>query len=199
MRYFIGLDLSPADKLALEHWRDKSLPEMAHNKPPARSKQPERRLRPVPVANYHITLCFLGSISPRQMEPLCEHLDDISAPPFEVTLDSTGYWSGPKIFHACPTVIPAPLVQLASLTHSAARQAGISVERREYRPHVTLIRNVKNDFPPPLFPPQITCRFTQFHLFESVSGHSGVHYPVRHSWSLLGGNSIREKLLRGHF
>ncbi|MDC8832081.1 RNA 2',3'-cyclic phosphodiesterase [Alteromonas gilva] len=199
MRYFIGLDLSPADKLALENWRDKSLPEMPYNKPPAKSKQPERHLRPVPPANYHVTLCFLGSISPRQLEKTCQLLDDVTAAPFELTFDNTGYWSGPKIFHVAPSVIPEPLTHLASQTHSVARRAGIGVERREYRPHVTLIRNVKSDFPAPLFVPQLTCRFSQFHLFESVSGNSGVHYPIRCSWSLSAGNSVREKLLHGHF
>ncbi len=199
MRYFIGLDLSPTDKLALESWRDKSLPDMPRNKPPVKSKQPERQLRPVPAANFHVTLCFLGTVSPRQLEQVCQLLDDVTAPPFELTVDNTGYWSGPKIFHACPTVIPDPLTQLANQAHTAARQAGITVERREYRPHITLIRNIKGDFPPPLFAPQISCRFTQFHLFESVSGNSGVHYPIRSSWPLFGGSSVREKLLRGHF
>ncbi len=199
MRYFIGLDLAPADKLALESWREKSLPDMPHHKQPAKSRQPERSLRPVPPANYHVTLCFLGSITPRQLEDICQLLNDITVASFELTFDASGYWSGPKILHVQPSVVPEPLAELASLSHSAARQAGISVERREYRPHITLIRNVKSDFPPPLFAPQLTCRFTHFHMFESVSGNSGVHYPIRSSWPLLAGNSVREKLLHGHF
>ena len=66
MRYFIGLDLSPANKLALDSWREKSLPELPRVKMPLKTKAPVRQPRPVPAANFHITLCFLGSVSPRQ-------------------------------------------------------------------------------------------------------------------------------------
>ncbi|GGF61706.1 RNA 2',3'-cyclic phosphodiesterase [Alteromonas lipolytica] len=198
MRYFIGLDLAPAEKLGLESWREKSLPELPRVKQPGNSKAPVRQARPVPVANFHITLCFLGSITARQLESISQCLDDIAVRPFSLELDSTGYWSGPKIFYAAPTIVPEPLQQLASATESAARRADIAVERRDYQPHVTLIRNVKEDFPPPLFLPAQQCQFNQFHLFESVSTKSGVTYPIRQSWKLRADNSVRERLLRGN-
>lgn len=199
MRYFIGLDLSPKDKLALDNWREKSLPEIPRLKMPPKSKSPVRHPRPVPTANFHITLCFLGTITPRQLEAVSEQLEAVTSPPFDLQLDNTGYWSGPKIFFVGPSEIPSSLAQLADKTSSAARQANITTEKRDYQPHVTLIRNVKADFPPPLFNPSITCSFSQFHLFESVSTHSGVTYPIRQSWPLRQGNSVRENLLRGNF
>lgn len=199
MRYFIGLDLAPAEKLSLDSWREKSLPELPRVRAPLNTKAPVRQPRPVPTANFHITLCFLGSVTPRQLEEITTLLDTVTAAPFELQLDTTGYWSGPKIFYVAPTTIPAPLYQLADSVSGKARQAGIELEKRDYQPHVTLIRNVKADFPPPLFLPGVSCRFSQFHLFESVSTNSGVSYPIRQSWALRNGNSVREKLLRGNF
>lgn len=201
MRSFIGLDLSAQDKLALENWREKSLPGLpsSNARNANQPKVPVRQPKPVPAANFHITLCFLGNINDRQHETVIANLDDVTATPFEVTLDMTAFWQGPKILLAAPTAPPASLMSLAASVNSAARQAGIDVERREYRPHVTLIRNTKEDYPPPLFAPQLTCQFSQFHLFESVSTPSGVRYPVKHSWPLRSSNSVREKLQRGHF
>lgn len=201
MRSFIGLDLSAQDKLALENWREKSLPGLpsSNARTANQPKVPVRQPKPVPAANFHITLCFLGNINDRQHETVIANLDDITATPFEVTLDMTAFWQGPKILLAAPTVPPASLMSLAASVNSAARQAGIDVERREYRPHVTLIRNTKEDYPPPLFAPQLTCEFRQFHLFESVSTPSGVRYPVKHSWPFRSSHSVREKLQRGHF
>ncbi len=201
MRSFIGLDLSAQDKLALEHWREKSLPGMpsSNTRNANQPKVPMRQPKPVPAANFHITLSFLGNINDRQHEAIIANLDEVAAAPFDVTLDLTAFWQGPKILLAAPSEPPAVLMTLAGNVNSAARQAGIDVERREYRPHVTLIRNTREDYPPPLFSPQLTCRFTQFHLFESVSAPSGVHYSIKHSWPLRGGHSIREKLQRGHF
>ncbi len=199
MRYFIGLDLSPANKLALDSWREKSLPELPRVKMPLKTKAPVRQPRPVPAANLHITLCFLGSVSPRQLEAVSECLAEVTSQPFELSLDTTGFWSGPKIFYVGPEQVPEPLSELAEKATAAARQADIAVEKRDYQPHVTIIRNVKADFPPPLFPPSVVCQFSQFHLFESVSTQSGVTYPIRQSWPLRNTNSVREKLLRGNF
>lgn len=201
MRSFIGLDLSAQSKLALEHWREKSLPAQpaSHVRNANQPKVPVRQPKTVPAANFHITLCFLGNINSRQHEAIITALGNIAAVPFEVTLDTTAYWQGPNILLAAPSAPPAGLMELAASVNSAARQADIEVERRDYRPHVTLIRNTKADYPPPLFAPQITCKFSHFHLFESVSTPSGVRYPIRHSWPLLNPSSVREKLQRGQF
>lgn len=199
MRYFIGLDIEPKDKLALEAWREKSLPELPRVKLPRDSKAPVRQPKPVPAANFHITLCFLGNITARQLEAISAALENLNGESFQLTLDSTGVWSGPKIFFVAPSDTPDALKELAANATSIARQADISVEKRDYQPHVTLIRNVRAEFPPPLFQPEITCRFKQFHLLESVSTNSGVCYPIRQSWPLGIGNSVREKLLKGQF
>lgn len=200
MRCFIGLDLPIQTKLALESWRQRALPEIVTREalPEIKSKknQPARPVA-VPTANLHITLAFLGQISHRQHESLMTTLADVHQVPFELTLDTTGLWNGPKILFCAPDTPPTSLMELAKQVRKAARAAGIEVENREYRPHVTMIRKAGATLPPPLFMPQIEAKFSQFHLFESVSSPQGVSYPIRHSWPLIPDLSVRERLKRG--
>ncbi|QJR80609.1 RNA 2',3'-cyclic phosphodiesterase [Alteromonas pelagimontana] len=204
MRCFIGLDLAPKEKLSLESWRQQALPEISPREP-AGKKPVKKRFGAstaatpvaVPAANYHITLAFLGDVTPRQHEALIQALDDISAPPLTLCLDSTGMWGGPKIMFAAPTKVPEELTLLAKQIRQVSRRVGIALDNREYLPHVTLVRKVTAAVPAPLLPPSVTCSFNHFHLFESVSTPSGVVYPVRQSWQLQSLLSIREQLKRG--
>ncbi len=206
MRSFIGIDLLPNEKLSLEAWREKALPEIHSHKRQQEAihldktrKHLNSAAKPyaVPTANFHITLCFTGNITPNQQEALCSALDRVAGSSFELTLDITGYWAKPKILFAAPSVAPVELISLANACSSAASQIGIPVEKREYRPHVTLVRKAMPTLSLPLFQPNISCTVTKFHLFESFSNKQGVQYPIRNSWSLNSSLSIREQLKRG--
>ncbi|WP_421133346.1 RNA 2',3'-cyclic phosphodiesterase [Alteromonas sp. A079] len=205
MRCFIGIDLAPSEKLALEHWREKALPDVLpkqHTPPHVKHKRAHASVLSsppyaIPAANYHITLCFLGDITHRQHDAIISELDTIVAPPFSVTLDTTGVWNGPKILVAAPSIKEPALVELARSTRKAARASNISVEKREYRPHVTVIRKANHTLPPPRISPHIHLAVSAFHLFESVSTPNGVNYPIRHSWSLQHAMSVREQLRKG--
>lgn len=205
MRSFIGLDIAGQQKMALESWREKALPEVPRRdalvtqKQKKRSAQDNSPAQPfaVPTVNLHITLCFLGVISQRQHEALVEEIDELRYQPFDVNLNTTGIWNGPKILFAAPESPPSELMELARGVRKAARAAKIAVEGKEYKPHVTMVRKAGPTLPLPLFMPDVTCHFSDFHLFESVSTPTGVTYPIRHSWQLQHQLSVREKLKRG--
>ncbi|MBU3020756.1 RNA 2',3'-cyclic phosphodiesterase [Aestuariibacter sp. A3R04] len=193
MRSFIGLDLSIAEKLSLERWRENALPDI-----PSKSKRGiASGAYAIPAANFHITLAFLGNITPRQHNALIPALDAISAPPFALTLDSTGYWHGPKIIFAAPSSPNQAIAQLAGEVKKAARRATIPIDNKAYQPHVTLVRKASSFTPPPLFMPSITVKANAFHLFESRSTPSGVQYPIRASWTLNPNLTVREQLKQG--
>ncbi|APE04684.1 2'-5' RNA ligase [Alteromonas sp. RW2A1] len=215
MRCFIGLDLSATQKLALESWQQKAMPEvMPRQKVKSKEstftgKKRDKKAKgnfvanepaapyAVPAANYHMTLCFLGSISHRQHESLLAELDALSEEPFAFTLDNVGVWNGPKILFASPTSPPKPLMTLAKQVRKCARRSAIEIDSKEYKPHVTMVRKATSAMPLPLFSPNIDVQVDAFHLFESVSTPQGVTYPIRHSWSLEYSMSVREKLRRG--
>ncbi|MGQ8364583.1 RNA 2',3'-cyclic phosphodiesterase [Glaciecola sp. 1036] len=169
MRLFLGLDLAPSTKMQIDHWRHKVLPEFP---------------KVVPAANFHITLAFLGSVEPRQLENLILGIDNLQLPKVEIILDTLGFWSKPQILFLGTKTVTAELEALAKRLSGVARSCNIDVRQGEYRPHVTLVRKVKNNPPCALIDPSFECKFSMMHLFESVSGKQGVHYPIRHSWSL---------------
>ncbi|RDV26737.1 RNA 2',3'-cyclic phosphodiesterase [Alteromonas aestuariivivens] len=213
MRCFIGLDLAPRQKLGLENWREQALPDIVaiperptRNKPASGRGQrrghppaPQTKASPVavPTANYHITLCFLGHITPRQHEALTAELANLIQEPIFLNLDCVGFWQGPKILFVAPRQVPDSLQQLASACRKAARRAGIETDKRDYRPHVTIVRKAQATLPIPELALDIACVFSQFHLFESVSTHGGVSYPIRASWPLSEPLTVRERLKRG--
>lgn len=169
MRCFIGLDLAATPKLAIAQWRDKALPYFT---------------KAVPVQNFHITLAFLDQVSLSQLDALCQELDSLDMPSFELTLDQLGYWSKPRILWLGCQHLPAALEGLAAEVSRIARQCHIPIQQRQYVPHVTLVRKAAETPPTPLLAPGFECTFKEFHLFESVSGENGVRYPIRKSWPL---------------
>lgn len=169
MRYFLGFDLSVNTKLSIEAWRNKALPQFA---------------TPIPIKNFHITSVFLGQITEQQLGNLCQSIDRLALPKFELTFDLLGYWAKPKILWLGNSQINRICHKVTQNLTSESIKAGISVQKRDYIPHITLVRKNTTNPPAPLIEPNFHCKFDQIHLFESISGKSGVQYPIRRSWQL---------------
>lgn len=206
MRSFIGIDLSFQEKLALETWREQAFPGLPNHKNTRDITSPNkgRRIQSktgsvygVPMANFHITLCFTGDINSAQHDKLCGSLDEIEVEPFDINIDTSGFWAKPKIVFTAPSSPPPQLVSLANACTKAAKYAGIRVEQGDYRPHITIALKASETFPIPLIAPTLCVEVKAFHLFESFSDKQGVHYPIRESWSLTSSLSLREQLKRG--
>ncbi len=94
--------------------------------------------RAVGEANMHLTLAFLGEVSRAELPALHAALAEPHHAPFPVTFhDLTALGgrqarvlalmaTGPEALHTCLT--------------NSLRQAGLTLPRRRYRPHVTLLR-----------------------------------------------------------
>jgi 2'-5' RNA ligase len=169
MRYFLGLDLSPASKLAVEQWRNQALPPLDKS---------------VPMVNFHITLSFLGQVSDKALDMLCSRMDKTEFAKVSLKLERMAYWPKPKVLFLAPSHTPQSLVTLAKATERIANSCKIVMRQDDYKPHVTIARGLKSNPPCELFPPNVSCEFDKVHLFESVSGKHGVRYPIRKSWQL---------------
>ncbi len=88
----------------------------------------------------HVTLAFHGEMDERRADDLASELSRIGGGPFEITLAGVGAFGDGHRAHAIWAGVEANerLNVLAGRCRAAAERAGVPVERRDYRPHVTL-------------------------------------------------------------
>jgi len=90
---------------------------------------------------WHLTLAFLGAVEPTRADDVAVRLGRAAAraKPFELAITAAGRF-GRQVLWAGVAGDRKPLGRLAEATRAAARRAGIEVEDRPYRPHLTLAR-----------------------------------------------------------
>lgn len=92
-----------------------------------------------PRENLHITLGYYGELDERSVEELDSALGRIRIAPFELQLAGAGRFGGAEPSSIWLGVADsAPLHDLARQCRRAAREAGVDMEKRAYKPHVTL-------------------------------------------------------------
>lgn len=111
---------------------------------PLRQSIPSGLIRWVPYQNIHLTLKFLGDVSPSNVDFLRQALAQEAARhlPFEVVIEGFGVFPDMKR----PRVLwigvkaPARLFQLQRGIDSATQRLGYAAEEREFTPHLTVGR-----------------------------------------------------------
>ncbi|WP_341501979.1 RNA 2',3'-cyclic phosphodiesterase [Gallaecimonas sp. GXIMD4217] len=155
-RCFFALSLTSPQQKSLDKWR--------------RDVLGDRAGRPVPMANFHLTLAFLGHLSPDQIRGLCETAAALSWSPFTLTLDSFGQWRRAGIAYLAPSTVPEPLRALALQLREAGRDQGGFDETRDFKPHITLCRKAHGHLEPSRPPPPIRLAVDTFGLYASADG-----------------------------
>lgn len=173
MRLFFGLEPERETAVGIADWRDRQLPLAG---------------RPVPLANLHITLSFLGEMSPHRLETLCAGVDDflLRKKPAggSLELNQIGYWPKPRILWLGPSQWPDALNRLAGGLAQLGQAQGGKRGRDSFQPHVTLCRNCEHPPFAPASPPEFTFNYRDFALLESRQGRQGVSYHALEQWQL---------------
>lgn len=173
MRLFFGLELQETTTLKISDWRDRQFSGAG---------------RPVPPANFHVTLAFIGQLSAHRLERLLQAVDHmLTTSPLSggaLTLDQTGYWHKPGIYWLGPEAWPAQLDSLALRLGGLSSSFGAKRDKRPYRPHITLFRGCADAPPIPSQAPSIELTYRDFTLFESRQGRHGVSYHPLQCWEL---------------
>ncbi len=139
--------------------------------------------RPVPDANLHLTLLFLGQVDAAVETCFCAAAARVQGVPFTVSLDRYGGWARKRIQWLGPSAPPAALEELADALYLAGTKCGFEVEKRPFVPHVTLSRKAKKPITGPA-PAPVVWHASEFVLAESVPSPNGVRYVVRERWTL---------------
>jgi RNA 2',3'-cyclic 3'-phosphodiesterase len=147
--------------------------------------------RPVPGANLHLTLAFLGSVPQRRLGALAEIARasaDLPAARLELAFDHLEYWRAAQLLCALPRATPVRIASLAQRLQDQLAASGFapdlksswSVElniSRPFRPHVTLARKVYR--PPRVMEiDPVTWSFADFVLVDSKTLPEGSVYTV---------------------
>lgn len=100
-------------------------------------------MRWVPQQRWHITLAFLGEVDSGRIPRLIDGLRSVAAehaPLSAMTLAGAGTFRGSLWLGVHPTEPHSPAGQLARDVQRAMRDAGVPVEDRPWRAHMTIAR-----------------------------------------------------------
>ncbi len=162
-RLFIALPIPSSIAKAIAHWQN---------------QQQLPQAKPVAPDKLHLTLAFLGVVSPEQEAFVTQKMDAISALPWRQELHEAGYFSKPQIGYLSPTVPAKPLVTLNRAIWQQLSPMGFGRHYEEFKPHVSVFRQLTHP-PQHLTPlPALSWEVDRFALYESTQGL----YQIRNQW-----------------
>jgi 2'-5' RNA ligase len=130
-RLFIGVPLTDEARRAIEAHLRRTMPEGMPG-------------RPVPAANWHLTLRFLGATRTDQLAAIVRHLSVAElGDAFDVGFGGLGAFPRPRnarVLWIGLTEGVERLMSLARIAEAAARGAGFAAEEKPFKPHLTLSR-----------------------------------------------------------
>lgn len=131
----------------------------------------------------HLTLAFIGDIPRAQIPQLLLLAGEVSCPAFTLCLDMAALWERQHLIWAGPRQPPAELMDLAGQLSSRLQAAGVPVDRRVFKPHVTLIRRCERAFAERDIEP-VVWKVNSFVLVESLRESAGARYRVLARWPI---------------
>src|SRR5438105_7545917 len=138
--------------------------------------------RPTAPGNVHLTLAFLGDQPRRIARELSAAAARISAPSFDLVLDSVDSRSKNAVASAGAQSVPPPLAELQQKITRSLLASGLEPEERPFAVHVTLARRITLAVKHPLAP--LVWHVTTFALVASELDPAGARYRVLSSWPL---------------
>ena len=126
----------------------------------------------------HGTLVFIGNVEQFKLEALQLAAQEVSAPCFELCFDEARYWGHNHIVYAAPGGTAPQLGQLVGTLEQRLTAHRFKFEQREYKPHVTLLRNARwTDVPLPAMQP-VCWQIKDFALVQSGQQGGQANYRV---------------------
>lgn len=125
--------------------------------------------RPVPTANFHLTLLFLGAVDRAQISAICTAASKVKVPgkTLTVVLDRLEIWRKSRALVLTPEDPPPELMRLAYALEQSMLPFGSDQEQKQFRPHLTLARDYRLPVPEASTQPDFFLRADRFGLYES--------------------------------
>ncbi len=179
MRLFVGLAVDAAVKEALERLT-------------LRLRTKDDGLRWSTPDQWHVTLVFLGEVEDEARARLVRELATVQPPPLKLHVERLGVFERAGILHVELGVSPQ-LLRLYEAVAASVRRAGLEVEDRPYRAHITLARSRNRDGRKAIARlrssterQRVSAQWeaVEFLLYESQLSPGGSRYVVRERFAL---------------
>lgn len=104
--------------------------------------------------------------------------------PITMQFDDLVFWPKPKVLCLLAKIVPRDVLNLVHQLQAISEPFGIALEKRPYRPHITLAR--KANQPVVLNFTPISFTANEFVLMQSMRTDSGPGYEILYRWPLNG-------------
>ena len=131
--------------------------------------------RAVDRRNWLITLAFIGAFPEHRVPYLLEKAAEIKVEPFRLNFDRLEYWPRPRVASLSAAMVPPELQALVDALNGIIADLGIKPEDRNYRPHITVVRNARA-FTTERLTQRVITEWSSFELMETESRPGGVSY-----------------------
>ena len=138
----------------------------------------------IPVT-LHMTLAFLGDVDTKQIPAIEKIGSRLVAPPFNYTVNTAGCFPKARVAWLSAKEAPWHLFELQKNLATLLVTAEVGHDKRAFRPHITVARDIETPFEERAIPP-VKWPVNQFCLVGARSGPAGPAYEVLGGWTLRG-------------
>jgi 2'-5' RNA ligase len=90
--------------------------------------------------DLHLTLVFLGVLTPQQLQLAVQAADTVRGARFSLDIDQVGSFAQARVLWCAPSRPPAGLADLVQGLGQGLAERGFAPENRPFRPHISLAR-----------------------------------------------------------
>ncbi len=130
---------------------------------------------PAHRGNWHVTLVFIGKFSECLIPELQAEAATIAVEPFRLCFDRLEFWKGPKVACLLARTGPPELECLVTTLNKMVAGFGVSIDKRRYRPHMTVVRGARS-FERQRLAQAVVTEWSDFELIDSISQPGGPTY-----------------------
>lgn len=129
------------------------------------------------VHSVHLTLAFLGDVAEARLAELLAPPATIATDRFALDIDRIGVWHHNGIGWVAPSVTPVALAELQERLSDWLESIGFALEKRAFKPHVTLVRKCTGSADTAAVEP-IGWAVDEYVLVQSKQSEAGIRYEI---------------------
>jgi 2'-5' RNA ligase len=141
--------------------------------------------RPTLPVSLHLTMVFVGNVPQKRLLEMKMVASRVRAAPFRYTVDTAGCFATARIAWLASDQPPQALFDLQNALHDGVRAADFDVDRRTFRPHITVAREIVTPIETYTTSPCIW-DVDKFSLIQAEKSGNSVKYEIIDQWPLIG-------------